>query len=79
MYSEWKVKVIFVTGLHLLDSCNCKTMLKSLVFFLFSLQEVLKELLKTCRAYHEPDAICRYSKCLKISSHIIPSEHIFYR
>ncbi|XP_021922164.1 uncharacterized protein LOC110830988 isoform X2 [Zootermopsis nevadensis] len=42
------------------------------------LQEVLTELLKTCRAYHEPDAICRYSQCLTLSSHIIPSEHIFY-
>ncbi|XP_069697937.1 E3 ubiquitin-protein ligase TTC3-like isoform X2 [Periplaneta americana] len=42
------------------------------------LDELLKELLKTCRAYHEPDAICRYSKCLTLSSHIIPSEHIFY-
>jgi hypothetical protein len=76
--SEWEVKVIFVTGLHLLDSGNCETMLMSLVI-LFSSQEVLKELLKTCRAYHEPDAICRYIKCLNISSHIIPSEHIFYR
>jgi len=67
-----------VAGLQLLDSDNCETVLKSLVI-LFSLQEVLKELLKTCRAYHEPDAICRYSKCLNISSHFIPSEHIFYR
>jgi len=67
-----------VAGLQLLDSDNCETVLKSLVI-LFALQEVLKELHKTCRAYHEPDAICRYSKCLSISSHVIPFEHIFYR
>lgn len=71
-------KIGIVAGLQLLDSDNCETVLKSLVI-LFSLQEVLKELHKTCRAYHEPDAICRYSKCLSISSHFIPSEHIFYR
>lgn len=67
-----------VSGLQLLESDNCESVLNSLVI-LFPLQEVLKDLLKTCRAYHEPDAICRYSKCLSISSHIIPSEHIFYR
>ncbi|PNF28586.1 hypothetical protein B7P43_G09381 [Cryptotermes secundus] len=42
------------------------------------LEDGLKGLLKMCRVYHEPDAICKYNQCHKISSHIIPSEHIFY-
>jgi hypothetical protein len=56
---------------------NCGSVLRSLIG-VFSLQGVLKGLLKTC-AYREPDATCRYSQCHNISSHIIPSEHIFYR
>jgi hypothetical protein len=56
---------------------NYGSVLRSLIG-VFSLQGALKGLFKTC-AYREPDATCRYSQCQNISSHIIPSEHIFYR
>ncbi|XP_068085193.1 E3 ubiquitin-protein ligase TTC3 [Anabrus simplex] len=42
------------------------------------LQESLETLINYCKTYREPDAICRYKKCLEISPHIIPSEFIFY-
>nr|CAD7257333.1 unnamed protein product [Timema shepardi] len=39
----------------------------------------LKSMLQVCRAHHKPDAVCRHENCLKISTHILPSESIFYR
>nr|CAD7424112.1 unnamed protein product [Timema monikensis] len=38
----------------------------------------LKSMLQVCRAHHKPDAVCRHENCLKISTHILPSESIFY-
>ncbi|KAK7869935.1 hypothetical protein R5R35_013713 [Gryllus longicercus] len=42
------------------------------------LKESLNKLCYECRTYREPDAVCRYKECLNVSSHICPSEIIFY-
>ncbi|XP_046667322.1 uncharacterized protein LOC124359021 isoform X3 [Homalodisca vitripennis] len=40
------------------------------------LKDAIKELNQICRIPHKPTAICRYQNCLKISTHILPSELI---
>ncbi|CAG2063863.1 unnamed protein product, partial [Timema podura] len=42
------------------------------------LEIALKSMLQECRAHHKPDAVCRHENCLKISTHILPSDSIFY-
>ncbi|XP_063217370.1 uncharacterized protein LOC134528074 isoform X2 [Bacillus rossius redtenbacheri] len=41
-------------------------------------ETALTELLKNCRTHHQPNAVCRYEDCRKLSQHIEPSELIFY-
>ncbi|KAG8281947.1 hypothetical protein J6590_048064 [Homalodisca vitripennis] len=42
-------------------------------------RDAIKELNQICRIPHKPTAICRYQNCLKISTHILPSELIHIR